>query len=65
VTANEPLIPQVERWAQEHNASLPDAWKVELAKRAKQIALSRGISAFDDAVIQKWVGLFEAFAEGG
>jgi energy-coupling factor transporter ATP-binding protein EcfA2 len=57
----QPFVGQVEAWAKKNNATLPAYWKVTLATKVKQRALSRGIGDFD-AVKEKWVKLFEAFA---
>jgi hypothetical protein len=61
VTPDQPLVPQVEKWAKENSVTLPLGWKVEISKRAKEQALKRGISAFDQKYIDRWVKLFEAF----
>ena len=65
VNAGEPLVGQVEDWAKKQGVTLPEGWKVEVEKRTKQRALTRGIGAFEDVTIEKWVKLFEAFANGG
>ena len=56
-----PIVPQIEAWATKHSISLYQGWKVDLAKRVKQLALDKGISQFDAETIGKWVRLFEAF----
>lgn len=60
--AGKPIVPQIEAWAAKHGLTLEKGWKVEIAKRFKQLALTRGIEAFDEAVLAKWVTLFEKMA---
>lgn len=55
------FVQQVEQWAGEQTITLGPYWKVELAKRAKQRALDRGIDHFED-VSDRWTKLFKAFA---
>jgi energy-coupling factor transporter ATP-binding protein EcfA2 len=61
VKAGEPFVGQVEQWAKEQRVVLDPYWKVNLAVRVKQRALLRGIGDFPDAVVEKWVKMFEAF----
>jgi AAA ATPase domain len=65
VKAGEPLVGQVEDWAEKQGVTLPEGWKVEVAKRTKKLALTRGIGACEEAAVAKWVKLFEAFANAG
>ena len=53
-----PIVPQIEAWAKRNSVSLPLGWKVELAKRVKQQSLNKGITAIDEATVDKWVALF-------
>jgi len=57
----EPFVGQVEQWAKKQGISLDPHWKVHLAVRVKQRALSRGISDFSDPIVDNWVKLFDAF----
>lgn len=59
--AGRPIVQQVENWAEQNGITLELGWKVEVAKRAKQRALTIGIEEFDDATVQRWTQLFEAF----
>jgi energy-coupling factor transporter ATP-binding protein EcfA2 len=62
VVANgKPLAGQVEAWAESQGVSLRDGWKVEVAKRTKELALKKGVSAFDHATIGRWVKFFQEF----
>ena len=54
-----PLLGQVEAWAETQDLALREGWKVEVAKRTKELALKRGVSAFDHATISRWVKLFQ------
>lgn len=56
-----PIVPQIEAWAAKHGISLELGWKVEISKRAKQMALDRGLNQFDAAVVERWTALFSAF----
>lgn len=59
---DQPIVPQIEAWAAKHSLALEKGWKVEIAKRFKQLALMRGIEAFDAAVQARWVDLFTKLA---
>ncbi|MBY0564080.1 MAG: AAA family ATPase [Hyphomonadaceae bacterium] len=61
VVPDQPLVPQAEKWAKTNNVALALGWKAEVAKRVKELALKRGIGAFDSVYIERWVKLFEAF----
>lgn len=57
-----PIVSQIERWAQKEGVELSLGWKVEVAKRVKQIALAKGISEIDPNLVERWVKLFNSFA---
>ena len=59
VVAGKPLAGQVEVWAKTQGVTLRDGWKVEVAKRTKELALKKGISAFDHATVARWTKLFQ------
>ena len=61
IKEGEPFVGQVEQWAKKQGVVLDPHWKVLLAIRVKQRALSRGIGDFPDSSIDKWVKMFEAF----
>jgi predicted ATP-dependent endonuclease of OLD family len=46
VKKGERIVGQIRGWAEVHGIDLPKGWKVEVAKRAKQIALARGLSSY-------------------
>jgi hypothetical protein len=56
-----PVIPQVEAWAKSEGIPLHLGWKVEVAKRVKQTALSHGIQDIEAGFVDQWVKLFEQF----
>ena len=59
--AGKPVIDQIEAWMRKHGLKPEKGWKVELAKRLKRLALDRGIQAFDDDHVRRWIELFGAF----
>lgn len=61
VVNGKPLVGQVEAWAASQGVMLRDGWKVEVAKRTKELALKKGVSAFDHATIGRWVKIFQEF----
>jgi hypothetical protein len=56
----EPIVPQIERWAEAQGIALDVGWKVELAKRAKAMLLRRGHTGLPEAALQTWNRLFDA-----
>jgi energy-coupling factor transporter ATP-binding protein EcfA2 len=56
-----PFVDQVEAWAKSNSVELPKHWKVDLALEAKKRALKGGITQFDQATIDRWKKLFDAF----
>lgn len=63
IREGEPFVGQVEAWATDQRVELGKDWKVKLAKRVKEQALTKGIGQFNDEVVERWVQLFRAFAE--
>jgi len=61
IKEGEPFVGQVEQWAKKQGIVLEPHWKVHLAVRVKQRALSRGIGDIPGAIVEKWVKMFEAF----
>lgn len=57
--ATKPILPQVESFAAQHNVSLPDGWKVDLAKSAKQALRTKTVSAINQEYVEIWKKLFE------
>ena len=54
--ASKPIIPQIEAWAQENDATLEKGWKVELAKRVKG-ALLEGV-VVPPEILEIWLRIF-------
>lgn len=54
-----PIIPQIESFAAHHNVSLPDGWKVDLAKSAKQVLRTKSASDINPQYVEIWKKLFE------
>ena len=63
IRKGEPFVGQVKAWATEQNVKLNQDWKVKLAKRVKERALTKGVDSFPDDVVKRWVKLFNTFAE--
>ena len=57
-----PIVDQIESWASAEGVELQEGWKVDLAKEAKKVGLSRGLAGFDDQCVAMWVAIFESFA---
>ena len=57
-----PFVEQVERWAHSQSVSVDVHWKVKLSIRAKRRALTMGLKAFDDSLVERWIKLFNCFA---
>lgn len=56
--ANSPIIPQIEKFASNHNVELANGWKVELAKKVKQLMLKNNYNQED---CKTWKKLFDKF----
>ncbi|BDI29186.1 hypothetical protein CCAX7_12370 [Capsulimonas corticalis] len=58
----EPIIPQIEAYAKQHNIQLPLGWKVDLAKRVKlRILADKNPYEADTQTLLRWKLLFEKF----
>lgn len=57
--ATKPIIPQIESFAARHNVSLPDGWKVDLAKSTKQVLRTKSASDINPQYVEIWKKLFE------
>lgn len=62
VQVGQPVVGQIEAWAQAQGAELPDHWKVLLSVKIKQRMLTKGLNAVSEEVVDRWVRLFEAFS---
>ena len=59
LVSGKPVVEQVQAWADTQGVVLRDEWRVEVAKRVKEQALKKGISAFDPGTIARWAKLFQ------
>ena len=59
-----PVVPQIEAWAKKQGLELPKFWKVELAKLAKQRALTVGLEKFENGTVERWERLFQTLTGG-
>jgi 5S rRNA maturation endonuclease (ribonuclease M5) len=55
----EPIVPQIEKWAKQGGANLLKGWKVDLAKRVKQMLLDG--AEVPNETLEIWKSLFENF----
>lgn len=62
VQEGKPIVAQIEAWAKSQSVVLDDHWKVRLSIKVKQRMLTRGLDAIPRDVVDRWVGLFEAFS---
>lgn len=61
IVSGQPFVGQVESWAAQEGVELSPHWKVDLAIKFKQRALTKGIDYFEDAVVNRWTSLFGVF----
>lgn len=62
VRAGEPVVGQIETWAQAQGVVLDEHWKVDLSIKVKQRILTRGLNSVPQDVVERWVTLFDAFS---
>lgn len=62
VQVGQPIVGQIEAWAQAQGVKLDEHWKVPLSIKVKQRMLTKGLNAIPQDVVERWVGLFEAFS---
>jgi len=62
VQAGLPIVGQIEAWAQAKGVQLDEYWKVPRSIKVKQRMLIRGLNSIPPHVVERWVGLFEAFS---
>ena len=56
--SGEPMVPQIEKFAGDHEVDLPNGWKVELAKKVKALMLKKD---FAKEQCKAWKTLFDKF----
>jgi len=54
-----PVVPQIEKFATDHNVELENGWKVELAKKIKTLMLKKN---FNKEECKTWKLLFDKFS---
>lgn len=57
----QPIVPQIEMFAEQHNIELVKGWKVEIAKSVKQQLQRSKENVVPDEHIEKWIQLFNNF----
>lgn len=60
---NTPIIPQIEKFADDNAISLPNGYKVELARQFKQILQNQMDKYNDDTVIYRWKTIFDSLLQ--
>ena len=60
VKAGQPIVPQIETWAQSQSITLAEGWKVDLARFVKNRALNLGSDKFSNETLEAWTKLFTA-----
>lgn len=56
--STKPIIPQIEQFAKKYDIKLPNGWKVDLAKAAKQRLLAKTVPAIDNKYKEMWENMF-------
>lgn len=60
--AGQPMVGQIEAYAQRYGITLERGWKVELAKLAKDRIIKQGVDSVNAATKAKWIDLFSRIA---
>lgn len=58
-----PIIPQIEKFAVDNDITLPDGYKVELARQFKQALSNQSDKFNDEEVINRWKSIFKRLLE--
>jgi len=56
----QPIINQIEKFAQENEIVLEAGWKVELSKSVK-VSMQKSKIVVNDSTLEKWIKLFNDF----
>lgn len=56
----EPIVDQVEKWANDNSITLPTGWKVDIARELIN-NFDRAMRDIPDSLQTQWVSLFETF----
>lgn len=57
-----PIVPQIKSWARAEGFDLPQDWKVRVSLGVKNKLLANVDRHVDDALLDRWAGLFEKFS---
>ena len=55
------IVPQIEKFAEQHKIKLDKGWKVEIARSVKQQLQNSKGNVVPDEYIEKWIQLFNNF----
>lgn len=58
----QPIVPQIKAWTRNEKFDLPQDWKVRLSLGVKDKLLANTDRHVDDALLDRWTGLFERFS---
>lgn len=59
---NEPIVNQIEEWANNNNIELEEGWKVEMARNA-QNRFDKIMKTIPDEMYKKWIELFDTLTK--
>lgn len=63
--SGKPIVPQVKAYAEKSKVALPDSWKVDIAKQAKESLLKNSSPIVDGSTyVEAWKSLFQEFEPG-
>jgi hypothetical protein len=62
IVEGQPFLPQVARWAASQRLTLPEDWRLGLARRVRDRALEMGPAGFSPARLDRWSELFGRLA---
>lgn len=57
----QPIVPQIEQWAEQQELELHQGWKVDIAKAIKTKVLTKGLSEDQASYSDIWLKIFEDF----
>lgn len=58
----QPIVPQIKAWARDEEFELVSDWKVRLSLGVKDKLIANVARHVDDALVDRWAGLFEKFS---
>lgn len=63
ISQGEPYVIQIEKFAKDNGVTLPDGWKVDVAKKTKLLLSRTKVEQIDKKYIEIWEKLFERFSQ--